>query len=64
MSYVKYWTSAGTKSNNVWLIYAWHRETGGIVAFVWGKRELETAKKMKQKWSDSGGGMQREYSYR
>src|SRR5699024_11480689 len=25
-----------------WLIYAYHRETGEIVAYVWGKRDLAT----------------------
>jgi hypothetical protein len=27
------WTYVGKKSNKVWLIYAYHSETGGIVAF-------------------------------
>jgi IS1 family transposase len=27
----------GNKNNKQWLIYAYHRETGEIVAYVWGK---------------------------
>ncbi len=30
------------KKNKQWLIYAYHRETGEIVAYVWGKRDLAT----------------------
>jgi IS1 family transposase len=30
----------------VWLIYAYHRESGEIVAYVWGKRDPKTAKKL------------------
>jgi IS1 family transposase len=48
------WTYVGKKSSKVWLIYAYHRETGEIVAFVWGKRDLKTARKLKKKWLDSG----------
>jgi IS1 family transposase len=33
----------GDKKNNVWLVYAYQRESGGIAAFVRGKRELKTA---------------------
>ena len=39
------WTYAGKKSNKVWLIYAYHGDTGETVSFVWGKRDLKTAKK-------------------
>jgi IS1 family transposase len=38
----------------VLLIYAYHRETGEIVAFVWGKRDLKTAKALKKKLSSLG----------
>jgi IS1 family transposase len=41
-------TYVGEKKNKVWLIYAYHRETGEIVAYVWGKRELKTAKKLRK----------------
>lgn len=43
------WTYVGSKSKKVWLIYAYHRESGEIVCFVWGKRDLKTAKKLKKK---------------
>ena len=44
-----FWTYVGRKSNKVWLIYAYHRETGEIVAYVWGKRDLKTAKKLRKR---------------
>jgi IS1 family transposase len=33
----------------VWLIYAYHRESGEIVANEWGKRDLKTAKKLRKR---------------
>ena len=39
----------GAKKNKVWLIYADHRETGEIVAYVWGKRNTNTAKMLRKK---------------
>jgi IS1 family transposase len=39
----------------VWLLYAYHRATGEIVVFVWGKRDLKTAGKLKKKLSDWEG---------
>jgi hypothetical protein len=30
----EFWTYVGKKKNNVWLIYAYHRESGEIVAYV------------------------------
>ncbi|MDR2041491.1 MAG: hypothetical protein LBP98_04150 [Tannerella sp.] len=42
------------KSCKVWLIYAYHRESGEIVALVWGKRDLKTARNLKEKRSDTG----------
>jgi hypothetical protein len=50
----EFWTYVQKKSRKVWLIYAYHRETGEIVAFVWGKRDLKTANGLKKKLSDSG----------
>jgi IS1 family transposase len=50
----EFWTYVQKKSRKVWLIYAYHRETGEIVAFVWGKRDLKTANELKKKLSDSG----------
>ena len=43
------WTFVGKKTNKQWLIYAYHRDTGEIVAYVWGKRDLNTVKKLKAK---------------
>jgi IS1 family transposase len=43
------WTYVGKKSRKVWQICAYHRETGEIIAFVWGKRDLKTAKELKKK---------------
>ena len=40
----EFWTLVGSKSNKVWLVYAYHRESGEIVAHVWGKRDLATAR--------------------
>jgi len=48
------WTYVRDKSNKVWLIYAYDREGGEIVAFVWGKRDLKTAQDLKNKLSDLG----------
>ena len=45
----EFWTYVGKKKNKVWLIYAYHRATGEIVAYVWGKRNYETAKKLRDK---------------
>jgi len=45
----EFWTYVGSKGNKVWLIYAYHRETGEIVAYVWGKRDLKTAKKLRKR---------------
>jgi IS1 family transposase len=45
----EFWTYVGHKKNKVWLIYAYHRVTGEIVAFVWGKRNYKTAKKLRDK---------------
>ncbi|MDR0612711.1 MAG: hypothetical protein LBG45_04410 [Dysgonamonadaceae bacterium] len=35
-------------------MHAYHRDTGETMSFVWGKRDLQTAKKLKKKLSDSG----------
>jgi IS1 family transposase len=39
----------GKKKNKVWLIYAYHRESGDIVAYVWEKRDIKTAKKLRER---------------
>jgi IS1 family transposase len=43
------WTYVGRKTDKAWLIYAYHRESGGIAAYVWGKRGLKTAGKLKKR---------------
>jgi IS1 family transposase len=45
----EFWTYVGKKSNKVWLIYAYHRESGEIIAYVWGKRDLKTAQKLRKR---------------
>ena len=50
----EFWTYVGKKKNKVWLIYAYHRDSGEIVSFVWGKRNLKTAKKLRKKISSLG----------
>jgi IS1 family transposase/transposase-like protein len=48
------WTYVGDKSNKVWLIYAYDRESGEIVCFEWGNRDLKTVNRLKKKLSDFG----------
>jgi transposase-like protein len=48
----EFWTYVANKSNKIWLIYAYDRESGEIVCFVWGKRDLQTAMKLKKKLLD------------
>lgn len=50
----EFWTYVGKKKNKVWLIYAYDRENGEIVAYVWGKRNLKTAKMLRQRLMDLG----------
>jgi IS1 family transposase/transposase-like protein len=45
----EFWTYVGKKSNKKWLIYAYHRGSGEIVAYQWGKRDYKTAKKLLDK---------------
>ena len=45
----EFWTFVGSKEQKVWLIYAYHRKTGEIIAWDWGKRNLSTAKKLKKR---------------
>jgi IS1 family transposase len=45
----EFWTYVGNKKNKTWLIYAYHRATGEIVSYVWGKRDFKTAKKLHDK---------------
>jgi len=50
----EFWTYVGNKKNKVWLIYAYHRATGEIVSYVWGKRDRKTAKKLREKLKSMG----------
>jgi len=50
----EFWTYVGNKKNKVWLIYAYHRATGEIVGYVWGKRDRKTAKKLQEKLKSMG----------
>ena len=43
----EFWTYVYRKKRKAWLIYAYDRVTGEIVAYVWGKRDLKTAKKLR-----------------
>ena len=45
----EFWGYVGKKSNKVWLIYAYHRSSGEIVAWVFGKRNYKTAKALRKK---------------
>lgn len=48
------WTYVSNKQNKVWLIYAYNKHTGEIVAYVWGKRNLATAKQLKARLMQLG----------
>ena len=43
------WTFVGSKANKKWLIYAYCRESGEIVAYVWGDRSAKTANRLHKK---------------
>ena len=43
----EFWTCAYRKKHKVWLIYAYDRATNEIVAYIWGKHDLKTAKKLR-----------------
>ena len=50
----EFWTYVGSKNEKVWLIYAYHRKTGEIVAWVWGKRNLKTARRLRNRIKELG----------
>jgi IS1 family transposase/transposase-like protein len=50
----EFWTYVGNKKNKVWLIYAYHRSSGEIVSYVWGKRNLKTARELRNKLVSQG----------
>jgi len=43
------WTYVGKKKNKKWLLYIYSRETGEIICYVFGGRDLWTARKLKKK---------------
>lgn len=45
----EFWTYVQKKSNKIWLIYAYCRKNNEIIAYVWGKRDLATAKLLRNK---------------
>jgi hypothetical protein len=45
----EFWTYAGRKKTKIWLIYAYHRASGEIVTYVWGKWDLKTACKLRKR---------------
>jgi IS1 family transposase len=45
----EFWIYAGNKGKKYWLIYACESQSGEIVAYVWGKRDLKTAQRLKRK---------------
>jgi IS1 family transposase len=45
----EFWTYVGKKKNKIGRIYAYHRESGEIVAYVWGKRDKKTAQKLRNR---------------
>ena len=43
------WTYVGKKRNKKWLLYAYDTATGEIVAYVWGKRDIATVRKLRDR---------------
>lgn len=50
----EFWTYIGNKQQKYWLIYAYDRETKEIVGYVWGKRDMKTAKRLREKLRELG----------
>jgi IS1 family transposase/transposase-like protein len=50
----EFWSYVGSKKNKLWLIYAYDRASKEIVSYVWGKRNLKTALKLRQELLDLG----------
>jgi IS1 family transposase len=48
------WTFVGSKANRKWLIYAYDRDGGEIVAWVWGDRSAKTANRLRDKLKKLG----------
>ena len=45
----EFWGYVAKKANKVWLLYAYHRSSGEIVAWVFGKRNYKTAKALRNR---------------
>ena len=43
------WTFVSSKKQRQWLIYAYDRDSGEIVAYVWGDRSAKTANRLREK---------------
>lgn len=50
----EFWTFVGRKKNKKWLIYAYHRASGEIVAYAWGKRDEGTAVRLRNRLKSYG----------
>ena len=50
----EFWTFVGTKSRRFWLIYAYDRESGEMVAWVWGNRSAKTAQRLRERLVELG----------
>jgi IS1 family transposase len=48
------WTFVGSKSCKKWLIYAYDRDIGEIVAYVWGDRSKKTANRLRERLKELG----------
>ena len=45
----EFYTFAGNKRNRLWLIYAYCRQTGEMVTYVWGRRDAATVRALKRR---------------
>lgn len=50
----EFWTFVGNKKNKLWLLYAYERKSGEMVAYVWGRRDIKTVRKLKEKIKSLG----------
>ena len=50
----EFWTFVGNKKNKLWLLYAYERGSGEIVAYVWGRRDIKTVMGLKEKIKSLG----------
>ena len=44
----EFWRYVRWETNKIWLLCAYHGESVEIVAYVWGRRDLKTAKKQRE----------------